>query len=625
MRGDAGCGKTSLTSYLAWHYENDPDFRREIFADRPLFTVRLRDLDIPAEKDPFTRLARGILQFLNISVGELRRQNPVLLLDGYDELCTVEELGDPQAALYHLRDLNCQIILTCRPQYVKTKHFRYGRKYDYPYEHIRLEHFDEEQREAWLELYTRNCGETIAEETLQYIRRIDGDSAESICDTPMGLYMVAARQFDTDELKNPWALYHRIFSEEQRRTDYNPTYGPPAEENDNLLQREHRARVHWENIYRLSEEIAWYQYKRHNADITVPGEAVREALERLGLESGDTKKLLERCFALCGYWKANSDRGCVEFYHNNIRDFFLCEKIMRELNEGYKHDLAEPEGDPLPFLRRLTGLLRFGPLELHVLDFLRQRAEYVAKKGCPDLCVQREEKERRFLPYLYEVLLLRGEPYTVDPDENPIQTVSGILGNAAGIFACLYSSFLNEGEHIRWWTNTGQINRGGTFRMAASQIMNYAPFSDLRGADLRGAYLRDAVLTSAHLRGAYLDKAVLSGAVLSSANLIAAHLSGANLGGANLSNANLSNANLSNADLSNADLSGTVLRGADLNRADLSGADLRLADLRSTNVSEADMYDCNLDGAKLGGCDLRTAINVPKKYLPKDPPSGGGT
>ncbi|MBQ9346739.1 MAG: hypothetical protein IJT94_05275, partial [Oscillibacter sp.] len=218
----------------------------------------------------------------------------------------------PQAALFHLRDLKCQILLTCRPQYVKTEPFRYGQKYDYPYEHIRLEHFQKEQREEWLEHYTENCGETVAEETLEYIRRIgnnSGDSAESICDTPMGLYMVAARQFNADELENPWTLYHRIFSEEQRRTDYNPTYGSPAEENENLLRTEHSAGEHWESIYRLSEEIAWYQYQRHNADLAVPGEAVRKALERLGLESGDTKKLLERCFALCGYWKPNPARA----------------------------------------------------------------------------------------------------------------------------------------------------------------------------------------------------------------------------------------------------------------------------------------------------------------------------
>ena len=51
--------------------------------------------------------------------------------------------------------------------------------------------------------------------------------------------------------------------------------------------------------------------------------------------SESKKCLLQKCYALNTFWKERSNDGAVEFYHNNIRDFFLCEKIMRELNQVY--------------------------------------------------------------------------------------------------------------------------------------------------------------------------------------------------------------------------------------------------------------------------------------------------
>ena len=614
IEGDAGCGKSSLAAYLNYYYQNDPDFRQRIFGDRELITVRLREIDIPAKGADANRLIDGILDQLQIGRGELRERPAALFLDGYDELCAVENLRDTQSALDGLGTLGCKVIVTSRPNYI-----RHG-GLDHHDWRVILRHFDAGQREQWIDRYTGVCGETIDAENRAYLERINNDDdAAGICDTPMGLYMVAAGHFGPGDLENEWAMYHRIFYRELSERVYSPTAF-------------HDIHDHRDELYRVSEEIAYHLFQQGNADLLVPDEVIQDIVRSLRMEDEGARKIVERSFALCTYWKTRTDKGCVEFYHNNIRDFFLCEKIMGELDRIYKEHqslLEDEKADITPFLKELCDLFLHGDkVEQRVLDFIRQRVAY-KKDDDLDLCAE-QERERRFLPRIFETLLTTGAPYTIIPDKNPVVTVRRILTDIVRVYTSVYLPLLEGYGSIRWWNNVGKVNENGVLRQLAGSVLAYAPCADLRLADLSGADLRHADLSRADLRHADLRHADLSRADLNDA-----HLNDADLRLADLSGAYLRFADLRGAKLSGADLSGAYLRFADLRRADLSGAKLISADLRGAKLSGADLRNADLRNADLRGADLRnadlrnadlrgaylssavglgSALHVPKKY-----------
>ena len=602
IEGDAGCGKSSLAAYLSYYCWHDEDFRRKVFGDHPFFAVRLRDIEIPDKGKDSQRLADGLYQFMHTSRHELEDLNPVLFLDGYDELCTIEQLRDPQVALYGLRSMGCKIIITTRPKYIRIWGF------DYPYKHINLQHFNSEQRTKWLESYQTFCKEQIEEKNLQYLNQY---SSEGICDTPMGVYMVAAGRFEDGELNNGWALYHRIFSQELGETAYSQS----RSEKDNFPEHGIYTPTYMELLYQVSEELAYYLYQKNNADLLMPDEEVRQVVKSLGIEDSRTEKIVSDCYALCDYWKQHTDRGCVEFYHNNIRDFFLCEKIMdtwNELYQEYETALRDDRADITPLLKKLCEMFQHGKLEDTVLSFIDRRNAYKIER---DIFIK-AEKENRFLPRIFETLLTSGSPYPVRKEENPVNIVRRVLYDIERVYVPLYHQFLQSNERIQWWRDVNKVNEDGTFRLLACLLLRYMPLSDLHNADLSYANMLLANLSGAYLNNADLSGAYLGDAYLINANLIHAKLNNANLNGADLRNADLRGAILGGANLRDANLSGANLRAADLSYADLRNANLRGADLCAAIVIGASMNQCNLEGANLDGCNLQDAINVPEKYLP---------
>ena len=111
------------------------------------------------------------------------------------------------------------------------------------------------------------------------------------------------------------------------------------------------------------------------------------------------QEITERCYALCCYWKANSDRGAVEFLHNNIRDFFLAEKIYRELNETIQNlinDNSNSETCCKKITRKLCSLFRYGILETKVCEFIFLRAKFKAKN--PEIDFAQYEYNNKIIP-----------------------------------------------------------------------------------------------------------------------------------------------------------------------------------------------------------------------------------
>ena len=211
IEGSGGSGKTTLIGWLNYHYLRGDDIAKEIFDGRVVITIRLRDLDKKTIVDK--GIAGAILRYLNADTYDNLEKNfpqAVMILDGFDELCMIHGTQvDHAKMIRELVELELEgfdYIITTRPCYIPTKCYE-------EYDVIVLQHFDVQQRKQWIKQYQSDdyCGEKIDQEVYNYIVSIEEHTTSNICDTPMTLYMLAAKEESKNYLHNSWALYHHIF------------------------------------------------------------------------------------------------------------------------------------------------------------------------------------------------------------------------------------------------------------------------------------------------------------------------------------------------------------------------------------------------------------------------------
>ena len=371
IEGDAGCGKSTLVSWLNYHYAKSDDIGQKICGDRPLITIRLRDLKKETIKDNERGLLGAVIEYMKLSsVHQLTQeyQKALFVLDGFDELCMIEGFTDHKHLLTPLQSLNnlgYKFITTSRPHYIdKNINDRSLKK---QFDSIILQHFDEEKREEWITHYTSAdyCGQHLEDHIKDYIKSIEVDAESVICDTPMTLYMLAVKNIKEELRANSWVLYNYIFFHVLSDSEYDQIFKTA----DNDRNFSHSVAVCSEFIYKITEEIAFYFYSIRNERLYIRSDEVQKIIDEL-LKNGrikeindltieKTKALLEQNYALCNYWKSAGDAGAVEFYHNNIRDFFLCEKIYRELNKIYSLNHHTAEEKSIQIKELINFFLRF--------------------------------------------------------------------------------------------------------------------------------------------------------------------------------------------------------------------------------------------------------------------------
>lgn len=654
IEGDAGNGKSSLVGWMNYHYNLGDDDSKSMFGDEKLVTIRLRDLKKELIKEDFCEALFEYTKTHDPDEFETVFENSVVVLDGYDELCMI--LGGTE---YSLKDsmleelLECfydslKFIITSRPHYINKNSLRIE------YDSIYLNHFDEAKRDEWITAYRDKCRQSIDPNVLDFIKNIDENDAKGVCDTPFSLYMLAAnREMSEQVLNNSWALYHKIFYSAISETPYNEIYS--------RIKKKHSISKYKETIYQINEEIAYEMYKNNSKSESVfflKDSKVKEIVRRVAEKNctdEDVKNLTEGSFALCCYWKNDAKDGAIEFYHNNIRDFFVCEKIFREINKLYDSVSSDELSDEeiQKFIDKFCELFLYGGLADKVTEFIGLRTEFGIKNNKNDF--PKVEQTKKYLPQFFEAMLTNGGRMKCVNSNNPIQEIINTLRCIAQVYRSVYRRYLNENEKIQihWWNSVDKINKNGMLPYIFKPVFGAEGYlsgcsSDFRGVDLENCDLRESILinynfsnaflrssnlsysmlnqvilmnaylTEADFQKAYLQNANLEFAYMKKSNLQGAHLQGANLQGANLQEAKLLKADLRGADLRDADFSEAHLEGAVLQRADLrgadfwgahlQGADLKYVDLQRANLREAHLENADLSGANLYGVDLSVAI-----------------
>ena len=560
IEGDAGCGKSSLVAYLCHNYENNKDFRQQLFKDNELITIRLRDI-ITEKIRHSGELIQGILNYLQVkTIGELESSHPngVILLDGFDELCMIENMSsNAENFIYDIRNLRrYKLIITTRPKYIKIQPLDVRKR------HIILQHFDSFQRNEWINKYINVCEESINDTIKEYLSRISDEDAFGICDTPMAVYMMVAGKIDNYALYNEWVLYNQIFYKELSETDYNSMFP-----NDNR-RYSHAIFNYRDIVYRISEEIAYKMYITRNSCLYLSDIELKEIIDGLGLTDIKTRDLVERCYALCSYWKANADRGIIEFYHNNIRDFFLCEKIYRELNSIYLKFKKNSNLDLTEIINLFYGLFRFGDLQTTVTKFILLRTLYKKRQYNQDE-FSFIENEQKFLPDLFEHIIVHGiTAINLEPDaSNPIKDIVNVLSCIVQIFRHAYEPYLETDDIIKWWHNADIINDSDMLKMLFKYIFIKTPItleygsaltlsskSDFSDISFHSADIRNAGFTGSSLKNTIFENAILCGVDFENANIKNSDFTNADVHFARLTNANIEDCNFTGADLRGTEL-----------------------------------------------------------------------
>ncbi len=322
--GDAAIGKTSLMSWLCYHYQQEDAAGKSVFLNRRLVIIRLRDITIKGVDS--LENCKCIFDYLNIEPEEFeaRYSSSIIVLEGADELSsfgfddgiTIEQFISAAEKVFS----NHKLVITSRPHFINTERFCSASS-PFEFEHVCISHFSSKDREEWIRRYKRHGG-AITQSTEEYIKSITDNDADGVADTPLALYLLSACKVSEKLKDNKWSLYYEIFHNAIKNTTYNNTFQGgehTAFRNQDVAEK----------VYETVGAIAFSMYKHsYKEQYFVDSKELNSIANEISTEKISAEILKKTC-VLYAYWKESESRGILEFYHNNIRDYFLCEYIYK--------------------------------------------------------------------------------------------------------------------------------------------------------------------------------------------------------------------------------------------------------------------------------------------------------
>lgn len=439
IEGDAAIGKTSLFSYLCYHYKNGDDIGKAVFLGSKVICIRLRELDFTDKKKKIQQTIQEYLGITDFHEFKEEYRSSVLLLDGADEISMLEGWGSSgiEELLLAIRKIfsNNKIVITTRPQFVDMEKFK-SRNFNIKV--LRLLHFNKNMREEWLEKY-QSCRETIAESTKEYIINIADETAEGVADTPLALYLLAACEIRKELQGNVWALYHEIFNNAIINTEYNENFEG---------YQEHPIREHEQILFQVICRIAFKMYQNSEEErYYITSEELDEIVETFGTDKKESE-WIRKCCVLCAYWKKNENIGALEFYHNNIRDYFVEEYLYERLDPLLEDS---SENGIKRVLKEACDLLSYGEIagttweQFYLL--LYEKIRYLTESGKRKY---KKEEIQKCLAKIYSMILSQDTTIWCYPyGENNYQHIKYVIKNLLMLVRIYQEVLFDRSEYAR--------------------------------------------------------------------------------------------------------------------------------------------------------------------------------
>lgn len=469
LEGKAAMGKSSLISWLCWNYVNAKDEAKEFLGKRCLLTIKMRDIPHSDNgllniQSPFLQLCAYLLRINEKDLASIYQweetskklfTNALLVLEGFDELCMLEGIVGVGKNLYfqnlyqelNRMDCDCKIIVTTRPEYLNVEGL------DFPKAHVAICPFTETKRKEWIEKYESFYPvPSSMKKALIYgcTPILDG-----IVDSPLTLYMIVARNVHISNNSNLWYIYHEIFAEEVYKRDYEN--GVP-----------HAINTYRKLLYRLTAEIANAVSREQHLSIAVDKlldiKQIRKLLDQLGGEGKNIRDILEDCFGLASYFRISEKEynngkiiSAVEFYHNNIKDYFYCEFLWLHLENIYSNIPSNLQEQEEWFIGCFQELFQYSVclkdssegVRARAIDFLESKILYLKENNIPVDFVHQELKQHYFEHFFGKMLqtgFLRHYEYT--GKDNILHMMACIYSSVLSIYHTIYLPYLAHNERL---------------------------------------------------------------------------------------------------------------------------------------------------------------------------------
>lgn len=526
IEGWGGYGKSSFVSFLSYYYDfNRANNKISFLSNRQFIIIRLRDI---RNNNIIKEINDKIIDSNNLE------HNAVIIFDGLDELCMSGNFSGTSIAKDIMKQFAYyprKIIITTRQTYVD-----YGQidKLQMFYDVVEIQSFDNCQRKNFVNLFSKKDNRHT--DAINYIKDLpyEKQNNSSIYGSPFLLYLILSGGIEEQEKNNSWLLMHRLFHNEL----FDPSYESNRGMRNDLSER----------IYQLNCDIAFEMFKTKNRKLSISSNKI---IQLLSDSSDYFKEIIKESHGLFTYMRKDSS-GAVEFVHNHVRDYFLCEKILLELKKLY----STSELDYSQIAIKISQLLMYDEFTSEVKTFLFEALntdEY-------ETLLETITNEPMY--HIFDYYYISGGLPEYNNFYSSVDDYNTLSNNFLKNFAYLYQQIYLKNKRadiINWISNKNARNY---YRITAIETV----------------------------------KKFLSCAFLFNISLENADLSGANLKHSILCKANLSNTNLKNADLSHADLREINLQNADLDDTDFSCANLCGADLSNAkNINTAHFYNSKYD------------------------------
>lgn len=628
IEGHAGIGKSSLISKIAYEYR-----KNETFAGRKLAIIQLRNL-AKADKtldifNPWSDFKRYLKFEGTVKEFFYLLDKYVLILDGFDELCLVDNIRLKNKLHYvanilkRLEDYQCEckIIMTTRPNYLARKS-EWNVIYQNPIV-IQLRHFSVLKRIEWME-NAKKAGLKIASNVEKSLATSMQNDVEVVASTPLTLYLVAHENIVISKNDELWSVYQNIFGKEIMRKRYDHL------NLDNEII-EHPGYRLFELIYDITKEIAYYMYCCNKMDIF--WEEIKLCIEMvIGKEDiqqyynnpkdiKNIRNLLKDSYALFNYYKETELSGGIAFYHNYIREFFVQEKLYEELEKIYlKSTSSKQNGINYSRIKEnLLGKIEKGRLSDKTIDFLASHSRALQN----GLTWCRLENKLNCIKEIITDMILESD--SIGYDEN----VAFNLWMIRNIVNSIYNEKDNNGqikpynvfEHERI-INSKKNNNLNQYLELISKYCDIFNINfegiELKGRELKNIVFNKCNLHKAVLSGGCIEKVrfiecemreiQLNGSVLREVNFEQCKIESGNFRGAEMTIGNMLNCLISGCKFQGAKMVRILFDKTDIENAVLNGSDFVQAEIKDyerilENVSSFEY--ANMDNLKWNNDNMR--------------------
>ena len=597
IEGHAGIGKSSLFSKIAYDYKKN----NNQWNNKNIIIIQLRNLvsegTMVNTVNPWADFKKYLHYDGNITDFMEMLNNTILVLDGFDELCMIDNIRLDNKLKYVSNILNfledyrsgCKIIITTRPNYLSKKSDWYLLTKRALV--ISLNHFSDSAREEWIRK-AKKAGMKIDGKVERGILSEHKEDVNVIASTPLTLYLVAHEGIVIEKDDELWAIYQRIFGRETIRKRYDL-----INIDDSITP--HPAEKLSDMIYSTTKEIAFYMHEKNKMDV-INSEieicisraiAHVETTTNLEIEKGNIHDILKDNYALFNYYKESSLNGGISFYHNYIREFFLQEKIFEILEKIYSEIVAlfyeNPQQAIQQFKENTIQFLSVAKISDKTIDFLRSHSVFLLNN--PMSWVNLERRNHWLQTVFTDIMI----------DDNNYFT-ENLLLNLWQTLKVINSLYSDEKQDMYDRKRITQINRSKDFFTKLECIAKQHEIRDTNFDDINicGKTIQDIIFINCSFNNANMAASKLYNVIFDSCSMDNICLNGTDADRIYLRNSSIEESNMrgmymvyceiSGCIITNTNMSGTRILHSNINKTDIYKAKLMGTDFFHTRISDLD-------------------------------------